>query len=106
MVKNVYFSILLIIIWWFLTAAGGLLWIFDLHLLLKKREEKRTQENIWNSTEHITREIQWFSILENIREEKYGQCHYCHTWHFFNDPLNFEITYYFVSKQDIIGRST
>lgn len=28
----------------FLTAAGGLLWIFVLHLLLKKKEEKRTQE--------------------------------------------------------------
>lgn len=30
----------------FLTAAGGLIWIFVLHLLLKKREEKRTKENI------------------------------------------------------------
>lgn len=42
----------------FLTAAGGLLWIFALHLLLKKREEKRTQENIQNNTEHTSREIQ------------------------------------------------
>lgn len=37
----------------FPTAAGGLLWV--LHLLLKKKEEKRTQENTQNSIKHRTR---------------------------------------------------
>lgn len=38
----------------FITAAGGLLWICVLLVLLKKKEEKRTQENIQNSIKHTT----------------------------------------------------